>query len=137
MDGFEGLFAELKDFVPDLKYTDIHLNIYHHSENLYSMSRSPVDKERSPPCRSFIKKKGFTLMNPIMLLEYIYLKNVKQLFVEQPVRLLNANRENIMLYRPNGKRLPLLGINAVLGSLRENDYDLLRILSSKKRCSFE
>ena len=137
MEGFEGLFAELKNYLPDLTYSDIHLNIYHHSENLYSNEPMPCDKERlAGLVDDFIKKKGFSLINPIMLLEYLYLKNVRRYLSNgrSPYKCMSGKISCFI--DPTGNVYPCTGINAILGNLRENNYDLLKILSNEAAASW-
>jgi MoaA/NifB/PqqE/SkfB family radical SAM enzyme len=137
IEGFEGLFAELKDFIPDLTYSDIHLNIYHHSENLYSNEPISCDKERlAGLVDDFIKKKGFSLINPIMLLEYLYLKNVRRYLSNGRSPYKCKSGRISCFIDPTGNVYPCTGISAVLGNLRENDYDLSRILSSETAVSW-
>jgi MoaA/NifB/PqqE/SkfB family radical SAM enzyme len=132
MEGFEGLFAELKNYLPDLTYSDIHLNIYHHSENLYSNEPLECDKERiAVLVDDFIKKKGFSFTNPIMLLEYLYLKNVRHYLSNNRSPYKCKSGKISCFIDPTGNVYPCTGINAVLGNLRENNYDLLRILSNQ------
>ena len=137
MDGFEGLFAELKDYLPDLTYSDIHLNIYHHSENLYSNEPMPCDRERlAGLVDDFIKKKGFSFVNPIMLLEYLYLKNVRRYLSNNRSPYRCKSGKISCFIEPTGNVYPCTGISAALGNLRENDYDLLKILSNEASISW-
>jgi MoaA/NifB/PqqE/SkfB family radical SAM enzyme len=137
MNGFEGMFTELKNYLPDLTYSDIHLNIYHHSENLYSNEPMPYDKERlAGLVDDFIKKKGFSFTNPIMLLEYLYLKNVRRYLSNNRSPYRCKSGKISCFIEPTGNVYPCTGISAALGNLRENDYDLLKILSNETAISW-
>ena len=129
---FEDFFSELKDYIPDLKYSDIHLNIYHYSENLYSNEPMYFDKEKIIKLiEDFIKKKGFTLVNPISLLEYTYMKNIKN-YLSSKRTPFNCKSGRISCFiEPTGNVYPCTGYNVILENLRENDLDLLKILSNE------
>ncbi len=130
---FKNFFAELKDYIPDLKYSDIHLNIYHYSENLYSNKPMHLDKQKIINLtEDFIRKKGFIFFNPISLLEYTYIKNIKN-YLSRNKSPFNCKSGRISCFiEPTGKVYPCTGFNVVLGNLRENDFDLLKILSNEK-----
>jgi len=133
IDHFENFFTELKDYIPGLKYSDIHLNIYHYSENLYSNEPMYFDKQKIINLTDdFIRKKGFTFLNPISLLEYTYIKNIKN-YLSRNRSPFNCKSGKISCFiEPTGKVYPCTGFNVVLGNLRENDFDLLKILSNEK-----
>jgi radical SAM protein with 4Fe4S-binding SPASM domain len=80
----------------------------------------------------FIKKKGFALLNPILLLEYVYLKNIKSYLLNNQSPFKCKSGKISCFIDPLGNVYPCSSYNVVMGSLRENDYDLLRILSNKE-----
>jgi MoaA/NifB/PqqE/SkfB family radical SAM enzyme len=129
---FKNFFTELKDYIPDLKYSDIHLNIYHYSENLYSNEPIYLDKKKIVGLiDNFIKKKGFTFLNPISLLEYTYMKNIKDYLLNNRTPFKCKSGKISCFIDPTGKVYPCTGYNVIMGNLRENNYDLLKILTSK------
>jgi MoaA/NifB/PqqE/SkfB family radical SAM enzyme len=129
---FENFFAELKDYIPDLKYSDIHLNIYHYSENLYSNEPMYFDKKKIIHLiEDFIDKKGFTLLNPISLLEYNYMKNIKSYLLRNRTPFKCKSGRISCFIEPTGNVYPCTGYNVVIGNLRESGYDLLNILKSE------
>jgi MoaA/NifB/PqqE/SkfB family radical SAM enzyme len=132
MNHFKDFYRELKDYIPDLTYSDIHLNIYHYSENLYSNEKLSFDKKTvADIIHEFIKKKGFLVINPIILLEYVYLTNVKRYLSDNrsPYRC-RAGRISCFI-DPQGNVYPCSGYNVLMGDLRENGYDLLKILHNE------
>ncbi len=129
---FGNFFAELKDYIPDLKYSDIHLNIYHYSESLYSNEPLNVDKKKiTHLIDDFINKKGFILLNPISLLEYTYMKNIKRYLSDNKTPFNCKSGKISCFIDPVGNVYPCTGYNVVMGNLRENNYDLLKILTNK------
>jgi len=132
MDGFSNFFAELQDYIPDIKHTDIHLNIFHYSESLYSNEPLVFDKKKAIGLiEDFIKKRDFTYLNPIILLEYIYLKNIRGYLLNNRFPFRCKSGKISCFIDPLGNVYPCTGFNVIMGNLRENDYDLLRILSNK------
>lgn len=126
---FSKFFGELKDYLPDLKYSDIHLNIYHYSEILYSNKPLFFNKNKAINLiENFIKKKGSAFQNSISLLEYFYLKNIKNYLITNKTPYRCKSGEISCFIDSVGNVYPCSGFNVVLGNLRENDYDLLRIL---------
>jgi MoaA/NifB/PqqE/SkfB family radical SAM enzyme len=130
---FENFFTELKDYIPDLKYSDIHLNIYHYSENLYSNEPMLFDKQKIINLiDDFIMKKGLSFLNPISLLEYTYMKNIKN-YLSSDKTPFNCKSGRISCFiEPTGNVYPCTGFNIVLGNLRKNNFDLLKILANEK-----
>jgi len=129
---FGNFFTELKDYIPNLKYSDIHLNIYHYSENLYSNEPMYFDKKKVIGLiDAFIKKKGFKLFNPISLLEYTYMKNIKNYLLGNRTPFNCKSGKISCFVDPIGNVYPCTGYNVILGNLRDNDYDLLKILTNK------
>jgi len=129
---FGNFFTELKDYIPNLKYSDIHLNIYHYSENLYSNEPMYFDKKKVIGLiDAFIKKKGFKFFNPISLLEYTYMKNIKNYLLGNRTPFNCKSGKISCFVDPIGNVYPCTGYNVILGNLRDNDYDLLKILTNK------
>jgi len=129
---FWDFFTELKDYIPDLKYSDIHLNIYHYSENLYSNEPLYFDKKKiTGLIDDFINKKGVSFLNPIALLEYTYMKNIKSYLSSNRSPFKCLSGQISCFIDPIGNVYPCTGYNVIVGNLRENDYDLSRILSNK------
>ena len=136
MDHFDGFFDSLKGHIPDLKYSDIHLNVYHYSESLYSNEPLSYDKDKIiHHVNDFIKKKGFVLTHPIALLEYCYLSNVKGYLSDDKFPYVCKAGKVSCFIDPVGDVYPCTGYNVVMGNLRENEYDLLRILSNENAAS--
>jgi MoaA/NifB/PqqE/SkfB family radical SAM enzyme len=132
IDNFSNYFAELKDYIPNLKYSDIHLNIYHYSENLYSNEKLSFDKNKCINLvDDFIKKKGIVFLNPIVLLEYVYLKKIKSYLLTNQSPFKCKSGKISCFIDPLGNVYPCSGYTVIMGSLRKNDYNLLRILSNQ------
>jgi MoaA/NifB/PqqE/SkfB family radical SAM enzyme len=136
IDSFGHMFEDLREYIPDLSYADIHLNIYHYSESLYSNKPMPFDKDRVVNhVQDFIKKKKFTFLNPILLLESAYLKNISS-YLDSNKSPFKCKSGKISCFMdPVGNVYPCTGFSVVMGGLRENDYDLSKILSSEAAIS--
>jgi MoaA/NifB/PqqE/SkfB family radical SAM enzyme len=130
LDYFPRYYADLREYIPDLQYSDIHLNIFHHSETLYSNEVLEFDKTKClDTIENFIQKKRFHLINPIQLMEYVYSKNVKRYYSTQRIPFkCKAGRISCFI-DPQGNVYPCTGYNVVLGNLRNYQYDLLQIRS--------
>ncbi|MBW8003176.1 MAG: radical SAM protein [Planctomycetes bacterium] len=136
IDHFDNFFMELRDYIPDLKYSDMHLNVYHYSESLYSNEKLFWDKDKAVDLiNDFIKKKGFAFLNPIALLESAYLKNVKNYLRSNQSPFKCKSGKISCFMDPVGDVYPCSGYTVAMGNLRENDYDLLKIISSKEAAS--
>ena len=129
---FDKFFIELKDYIPDIEYSDIHLNIYHYSENLYSNEQLHFDKKKIIDLiDDFIKKKGFAVLSPISLLEYTYMKNIKNYLINDRTPF-NCKSGRISCFiDPIGNVYPCTGYNVIMGNLRESNFDLEKILMSR------
>ena len=66
-----------------------------------------------------------------MLLEYVYLKNVRNYLLSGKSPYKCKSGRISCFIDPTGDVYPCTGINAVLGNLRDNNYDLSRILSNE------
>ena len=136
IDGFSTMFTELREHIPDLTYADIHLNIYHFSETFYSNKQLPLDKKRIIELiNDFIKKKGFAFLNPVILMEYVYLKNVRNYLLNNKSPYKCKSGKISCFIDPVGNVYPCTAFNVILGNIRENDYNLLKILSNSKAVS--
>ncbi|MBN1700026.1 MAG: radical SAM protein [Spirochaetales bacterium] len=133
IDHFESFVGDLREYLPDIGDSDIHLNIYHYSENLYSNERLDFDIEKSISLiNEFVSRKGFFLVNPVALLEYVYLKNIGR-YLRSRRSPFPCNSGSISCFIDNrGNVFPCTGLDTNLGDLRENDFDLLRILSKER-----
>lgn len=129
---FEEFFIELKDYIPDLKYSDIHLNIYHYSECLYSNEPLYFDKNKAINLiDDFIKKKGGVFGSPLFLLEYVYLKNIESYLMNSRSPFRCKSGKISCFIDPLGNVYSCTGYNVIVGNLRENDYNLSGILSNE------
>lgn len=132
INNFGNFIEELKDYIPNLKHSDIHLNIYHYSESLYSNEPMDFDKKKIIELiDTFIQKKGFKLLNPISLLEYTYMKNIKNYLTLNRTPFNCKSGKISCFIDPIGNVYPCTGFNVISGNLRDNDYDLLKILKNE------
>lgn len=136
IDRFSTMLTELQEYIPDLTYADIHLNIYHFSEILYSNKPMPFDKNRViEMVGNFIKSKGGNPLNPIIMLENSYLKNVRSFLLTNKSPYKCKSGIISCFIDPVGDVYPCTAFNVVLGNLRDNDYNLSKILKNETAIS--
>ncbi|MFH1455956.1 MAG: radical SAM protein [archaeon] len=127
-------FAAVKKRIPNFKYKDLHINIYHTSEHYYGNSEDNFPKaEVLRELKRFAKRKGSAYLNPIMFLEHKYLQNVKTYFATDktpmPCQALNAS----VFLDAKGDVYPCSMYNLRLGNIREKSLKQIWKESKKIR----
>lgn len=132
-DKIDQTIEELKGEIPDIGYSDIHINIEHISQHYYGNSSLNLDKEKvKKAVESYINKRKYNLYNIVDYLEYGYHIRIKNYLKNNRTPLKCRSLINSVFIDPQGNIFPCSIYNKNLGNLRDNDYDLYKILKSKK-----
>lgn len=126
---FFEFYDSLKKEIPELKPRDIHLNLYHHSPHYYHvMNGSSAPAVEMEELEKIIKFKSEFSLNPVDLLEKYYLKLAKS-YVQSGKTPLPCHAVSTSCFVDSwGNVFPCTIYEKKLGSLRESDYDLPKIL---------
>ena len=123
----------LKREIPNIDYSDLHINIMHISEHYYANSSLNPDKEKiKSSVESYTDKRRYRLCNPIDYLEYRYHILIKNYLKNSRTPLKCRSLINNVFIGPQGNIFPCSIYSRNLGNLRDNDYDLYKILRSKQ-----
>lgn len=132
-DKVDKTFAELKKEFPHLDYSDIHINISHTSEHYYSNLSTGIDKKGiASSVDNYIGKRKYKLYSPVDYLEHKYHSFIKDYLKDNRTPLFCRSLINSVFISPEGDIFPCSIYNKNLGNLRDNDYDLNRMLVSKQ-----
>lgn len=132
-DKIDQTIEELRREITDIDYSDIHINIQHLSEHFYANSSLNIDKDKiKDSVKSYIIKRKYKLYNPIEYLEYKYHSLIKNYLNNNRTPLGCRSLVNSIFVDPQGNIFPCSVYNRNLGNLRDNDYDLRKILKSKQ-----
>jgi MoaA/NifB/PqqE/SkfB family radical SAM enzyme len=121
----EKTFNELKNH--GVGWKDIYLNLYHTSKHYYGISSNFSSKDKKDIYILF-KNRGFSL-NPLNSLSYVYLKNA---LIKKPRMSECAALKSSCFINPYGDVYPCTILDRNLGNIKENNYNLKKILLSKK-----
>lgn len=130
-ESFSDFYATLKTEIPDLTPHDIHLNFFHQSSHYYHLEGEKTLAPSSVATIENVEKlRNRFSLNPVDFLESEYLRLAKQWLKtgKTPVPC-HAVRTSCFV-DSWGNVFPCTIYDKKLGSLRENDYDLNRILNS-------
>lgn len=132
-DKIDKTFAELKKELPHLDYSDIHINISHTSEHYYSNLSANIDKKDiEASVVNYMGKRKYKLYSPVDYLEYKYHALIKDYLRDNRTPLSCKSLTNSVFINPEGDIFPCCIYNKNLGNLRDNDYDLNKMLVSKQ-----
>jgi sulfatase maturation enzyme AslB (radical SAM superfamily) len=132
-DKIDKTLEELRKEFPYIKYSDIHINIIHTSEHYYSNLSASIDKKGiETSVDNYIGKRKYKLYNPIDYLEYKYHAFIKDYLGDNRTPLSCRSLINSIFIDPEGNVFPCSIYNKNLGNLRDNDYDLNKMLKSKQ-----
>lgn len=131
---FEKTFRMLKKEIPELTIDDIHTNLFQTSAIYYRIKGSSKNEK---DCRRILKQEVINalelkkkLLNPISLIERKYLRLGKK-YLETGKTPIKCNIFNLSCFvSPYGDIYPCTIFDRKLGTLRENNYDLKKILRS-------
>lgn len=129
---FDKMVEEVKKTLPWIKYNDFHMNIIHSSAHYYNNKRVefPAKKVISE-IRGFMKKRKLVL-NHVSYIEKIYLKLIKKYLITKKTPLPCKALSVSCFIDPHGFVYPCSIMDEKAGSLRDNNYDLKKILNSEK-----
>jgi len=123
----------LKNEIPGFTYSDLHINIAHTSEHYYENSSLEIDKKAiMSSVDRYMSKRAYSLFNPVDYLEKRYHLLVKKYLTDDKTPLKCRDLIDSVFVSPEGDVFPCTIYNKNLGSLRENDYDINKIVNSKQ-----
>jgi len=132
-DIFESCFDELRSKIGKLDYCDIHLNIYHTSSHYYQNTDSAICEANNNWLLESIKKyrtKRNYRIYPVDYLEKKY-QSLAEKYIQYGYSPLNCLAITSSVFiDPEGYVFPCSIWNKNLGSLRENRFDLRKIIHS-------
>lgn len=135
---FKETVEEVKKVFPSVSYNDFHVNIFQLSEFYYHTSKKDwkninfeeFSQNAIKEIKDVLSKKRFT--DPIGLIERKYLLFGMKYLKNWKVPI-DCNIYNLSTFiDPYGNVYPCSIFNVKVGNLRENNYDLLKILNSEK-----
>ncbi len=133
---FRDTFSALKEVIPNIKPTDIHVNLFHSADHYYGNVGSSTKlkyyrKNVLKELNTIQEMKGTDFLNPIRFLEEKYVKLAKN-FVQNNRTPLKCKAIMTSCFIDSwGNVFPCTIFNKKLGSLRDSNYDLMKILNSK------
>jgi MoaA/NifB/PqqE/SkfB family radical SAM enzyme len=134
LDQFEQTFRAAQQECEWLTYSDFHVNIFHTSDyygNTESSLSKPEKEQLIQEINTYRARRGLKLQ-PASFLEYEYLRRVEPYLRtgKTPIRC-HALRSSCFL-DPSGNVYPCGMYNRIIGNLRENNYNLVRIWQSEE-----
>ncbi len=131
---FKDTLNEVKKVIPEITINDFHINlfqtsdIYYHTKDLKTDNNYYKDAQKEIDMILKLRKKS---LNPISLIEDKYLILGKK-YLETKKTPMKCNIFNLSCFiDPYGNVYPCTIFNKKLGNLRENNYNLRNILTSK------
>jgi len=129
---FDKMFKEVKEKLPWIQYNDFHMNIMHGSTHYYNNKTAEFSaKKVIGEIREFMKKRKMPL-NPVSYLEKIYLKLINKYLITKKTPLPCKALSVSCFIDPCGFVYPCSIMDEKVGSLRNNSYDLKKVLDSEK-----
>jgi MoaA/NifB/PqqE/SkfB family radical SAM enzyme len=135
---FEKTFNSVQNQIPDIKPTDFHINLFHHSHHFYNnldKNESSFLENRLNSYNEFntIEKNYKNNMRRSLLsfLEDQYLKKAKRFIATRKSPLQCKVIQSSCFLDPSGDVYPCTIFSKKLGNIREYEYDLEKILSAK------
>jgi MoaA/NifB/PqqE/SkfB family radical SAM enzyme len=127
-------FFEVKKIIKNITLDDFHINIYHTSAHYYSNVSEGIKKEDmiKEELSKLIKLKTIAKTKPINLIDNIYLKKAYEYLKTNKTPFSCKALTSSVFIDCWGYVYPCTIWNFPLGNLRENNYDLEKILSSEK-----
>jgi len=127
-------FLKVKEVIKDITLDDFHLNIYHTSAHYYSNVNEMLKKEEEikSELEKIISLKPVIRTNPINFIDNVYLKNALKYLRTNKTPFSCKALTSSLFIDSFGNVYPCTIWGLPLGNLRENDYDLNKILSSEK-----
>lgn len=127
------LIALLKKEILDFKESDLHFNIAHISDNYYKNcdfefgDRKKVARELK---KYFDEKKYY--LNPLSFLEMVYQKGVSFFLIKNKSNVKCRSAEVSVFINNKGEVYPCSMWNKKMGSLKDNNYSIIKILNKNK-----
>ncbi len=142
----QGKFLEtvrrVKEDLPEIKITDFHLNLGAISEGYYGnnaslkenilVDREKAVKELEEIIKAYKKELGFKLFDVVSVGEYIYLKGLLEYLKSGKNPFKRLIGEASVYMDSFGNVYPSILVNKKLGSIREDGYDLSKIIERGK-----
>ena len=132
-DKINNTIEALKREIPDIDYSDIHINIEHGSEHYYGRTSSAYNKELfRNSIKSYMSKRKYKLYSPTDYLEYRYQVYIENYLKNNKTPLKCRALINSIFIDPQGNIFPCSIYNRNLGNLRDNGYNLYKVLKSEQ-----
>lgn len=129
-DKFKETFNAVKKSIPDIKYTDFHMNISHYSPHFYSNKKERLmENEIIKEIDNFIRLRGLSI-TPIKWLERRYLKLIEKYLKTKKVPVKCLSLSSSIFMDPYGNIYPCSIYNKKLGNLKDFNYSLKDIWKS-------
>jgi len=127
-------FFEVKKLIKNISLDDFHINIYHISAHYYSNASEGIKEEEmiKEELSKLIKLKTIAKTKPINFIDNIYLKKAYEYLKTNKTPFSCKALTSSVFIDSLGYVYPCTIWNFPLGNLRENNYDLEKILSSEK-----
>jgi radical SAM protein with 4Fe4S-binding SPASM domain len=127
---FQEFYRELKKKISDIKEDDIHVNLAHQSTHYYHTNQSQTSKIDPEELEKIVQFKKSSL-NPINWLENKYLSYAKQFLLTAKTPLPCHAIQTSCYIDSWGNVYPCTIYDKKIGSLRESEYDLAKIIKSQ------
>ena len=127
-------FFEVKKLIKNITLDDFHINIYHISAHYYSNASEGIKEEEmiKEELSKLIKLKTIAKTKPINFIDNIYFKKAYEYLKTNKTPFSCKALTSSVFIDSLGYVYPCTIWNFPLGNLRENNYDLEKILSSEK-----
>jgi len=128
----EQAMEELKNEIPDIAYSDIHINIAHKSSHYYLNQSLDLDSKKIKEGVDHYLRNRKYKANLIDYLEHRYQTFIREYLNTSKTPLQCRGAVNSVFIDPEGIVFPCSIYDKSLGNLRENNYDLIHILKAKR-----
>ncbi|MCD6403509.1 MAG: radical SAM protein [Candidatus Aenigmarchaeota archaeon] len=129
---FFQMVESVRRFIPEITYDDFNVNLVHSSEIYYhTKKKTDIAKRMKTEVLKILKKKK-PFSSAIDFIEFIYLSLARE-YIETKRTPLPCKVYNLSAFvDPVGNVFPCTIFNFKLGNLRDFNYDILRILKSRR-----
>jgi len=132
-DKIQETIKELRKEIADIDYSDLHINVAHASEHYYGNSPLDINTENiKNAVFGYINTRKYRLYNPVDYLEFRYHKYIGEYLRDYKTPLKCRSLINSVFIDPTGNVFPCSIFNKTIGTLKNNNYGLYKMLKSKE-----